>query len=71
MSDSTYISEAAALRILRQDGDFTDIGARAVLSHSRKQSMGDAVYYPMNYIYKRARANAARPEPDAWGMTHV
>lgn len=71
MSDETFISEAAAMRILRHDGDFTECQARIVLSHSSKQAMGDATYYPMRYVYKRARDNAARPEPDAWGISHA
>jgi hypothetical protein len=66
MVDQTYISEPAAMRILRCDGDFTDIAARAVLSHGRKQSVSGANYYPMSYIYKRARANASRHEANAW-----
>lgn len=61
MSD-TYISEAAAMRILTQDGDFHESQARIVLGHSRKQSMDGATYYPMTYIYKRATENAARAE---------
>lgn len=71
MSDSTYISEAAALRILRQEGDFTESQARIVLLHSRKQSMAGADYYPMRYIYKRARDNAAKPEPNAWEIVNA
>lgn len=60
MADQTYISEAAALRILRERGDFTDSQARIVLAHSLKQSFDGATYYPMSYIYKRAKANAAK-----------
>jgi hypothetical protein len=62
MTDETYISEAAALRILRQIGDFTDNQARIVLMHSKRQDVSGAPYYPMRYIYKRARDNAARPD---------
>ena len=65
MTDDTYISEAAALRILRQDGDFTDAQARIILAHSKSQAFSGAPYYPMRYVYKRARDNATRPEPSA------
>lgn len=51
----TYISEFAALRILRTDGDYSEPQARIILSHSRKQTMDGAPYYPMAYIYKRAK----------------
>jgi hypothetical protein len=62
MTDETYISEAAALRILRQKGDFTDNQARIVLLHSKRKEVGGAPYYPTRYIYKRARDRAARPD---------
>lgn len=68
MTDETFISEPAAMRILRHDGDFTDCQARIVLNHSRKQSIGGDSYYPMRYVYKRARDNAAKPEPNAWAV---
>ena len=60
MADETFISEAAAMRILRQEGDFTESQARIVLNHSRKQAMGGGTYYPMTYVYKRAAANARK-----------
>lgn len=53
--DEAYISEAAALRILRQEGDYTESQARIILGHSRKRDMFGGTYYPMAYIYKRAR----------------
>lgn len=62
MADATYISEPAALRILRDQGDFTDCQARIVLAHSRKQSFDGVPYYPMSYIYRRAATNAARQQ---------
>lgn len=62
MTDEPYLSQAAALRILRQEGDFTDAQARIVLMHSKSQDVSGAPYYPMRYIYKRARDNAARPD---------
>ena len=55
MSDQTYISEAAALRILMQQGDYSENQARIILMHSLKQSFSGANYYPMKYIYKRAQ----------------
>ena len=57
MPGSTYISEASAMRILISEGDFTENQARIVLAHSLKQSFDGATYYPMNYIYKRAKEN--------------
>jgi len=68
MSD-TYISEAAAMRILMQEGDFHESQARIVLGHSRKQSFSGGTYYPMTYVYKRARDNAARPDNNAWSVS--
>lgn len=64
MSDSTYISEQSAMNILRNAGDFTQCQAKIVLMHSLKQSFNGADYYPMKYIYKRARDNAARQDPE-------
>jgi hypothetical protein len=61
MSD-TYVSERAALRILIQDGEFTEAQARIVLAHSLKQTMDGGTYYPMTYIYKRAKAHALKTE---------
>ena len=58
MSDETFISEAAAMRILLQDGDYTESQARIILNHSRKQSFDGAAYYPLSYISKRARDSA-------------
>lgn len=55
MADATYISERAALRILMQEGDYTESQARIILGHSKKQAAMGATYYPMDYIYKRAR----------------
>lgn len=60
MADQTYISEAAALRILIQNGDFTEAQARIVLSHSHGMRMDGADYFPMKYIYQRAKTNARR-----------
>lgn len=54
MSD-TYISEATAMRILRTQGDYSENQARIILLHSLKQSMDGATYYPMKYIYQRAK----------------
>jgi hypothetical protein len=62
MASDTYISEAAAMRVLMRDGDFCASQARIVLTHSRKQSFDGTDYYPMGYIYKRAKDNAARPD---------
>lgn len=64
MADETYISEAAAMRILCGQGDFSECQARIVLGHSLKQSFSGADYFPMKYIYKRARDNAARADPE-------
>ena len=62
MADTTYISEASALLILTQDGDMVESQARAILSHSRKQSFDGCSYYPMSYIYRRAKAFASKPD---------
>jgi hypothetical protein len=51
----TYISEAAAMRILQTQGDYSENQARIILLHSLKQSMDGATYYPMKYIYQRAK----------------
>ena len=62
MADETYISEHAAMQVLTRDGDFTHGQAAIVLLHSKKQGVSGANYYPMGYVYKRANANALRPE---------
>lgn len=54
MSD-TYISESAAMRILQQEGDYSADQAKIILNHSRKQTFDGATYYPMSYVYKRAK----------------
>lgn len=65
MSDQTYISERAAMRILMGEGDYSEGQARIILGHSRKQAMGGAVYYPMTYIYRRANEGRQRLETAA------
>ena len=58
--DEMHIHESRAMSILRQEGDFTENQARIVLLHSRKESYNGATYYPMGYIYKRAKDNAEK-----------
>ena len=62
MADEIFISETQAMRVLRQQGDFTESQARIVLGHSRKQTIMGETYYPATYIGKRAAENAARED---------
>lgn len=57
MADETYISEASALRILMQDGDYSESQARIILNHSLKQRFDGSDYYPLKYISKRAKGD--------------
>lgn len=59
MSD-TYISEAAALRILMQEGEYAESQAQIVLNHSLRANIMGGNYYPMDYIYKRAKEHRER-----------
>jgi hypothetical protein len=51
----TYISESAAMRVLQQEGDYSATQAKTILNHSLKQTFDGVTYYPMSYVYKRAK----------------
>ena len=62
--DETFISERQALSILMTQGYYAESQARAILAHSRKIAYNGGDYYPMSYIYKRAKGDAKKnPAP--------